>query len=145
MSYVRIWIHLVFTTKKRSSFLNDKIRGKVKKHIIENCKKKDIFLQAINGYTDHLHCLLSLGKDQSITEVTQLIKGESSFWINKNKLTELRFSWQDDYYAVSVSESQVNKVVNYIKNQEEHHKKRPLEEELKEFVEKYGFKVMSNE
>ncbi|ELR71800.1 Putative transposase [Fulvivirga imtechensis AK7] len=69
----------------------------------------------------------------------QLIKGESSFWINQKKLTESRFGWQDEYYAVSVSESQVNRVREYIKNQEIHHQKKDFEQEHQEFVRRYGF------
>ena len=123
MSYVRVWVHLVFATKNREPWLKKEIRYDVHKHIIENCKEKEIFLQAINGYTDHLHCLISLGREQSISKVAQLIKGESSFWINKNNLVPEKFMWQDDYYANSVSESKVKMVQNYIRNQEAHHSK----------------------
>ena len=144
MSYVRIWVHLVFSTKTRNAFLSKEVRQNVQKHIISNCKEKDIFLQAINGYTDHLHCLISLGRDQSIAKVAQLIKGESSFWINKNKLVKEKFIWQDDYFAISVSESKVETVVNYIKNQENHHAAKPFSEEVEEFVKKYGFVILSD-
>ena len=139
MSYLRIWIHLVFSTKNRHPFLTPDIRYKVHEHIISNCKEKQIFLQAINGHTEHLHCLISLGKEQTISEVSQLIKGESSYWINKNKLTKKKFIWQDDYFAVSVSESQVKRVIRYIKNQEAHHDKISFEEEVDEFIVKYGW------
>ncbi|MBK0380785.1 transposase [Mucilaginibacter segetis] len=110
---------------------------------IENCKEKGIFLQAINGYTDHIHCLISLGKDQSISKVAQLIKGESSFWINKHELTVQSFSWQDDYFAVSISESQVEKVTKYIKNQEIHHTKKTFDEEVKQFMTIYGWNIFN--
>ena len=142
MSFVKIWVHLVFATKNREPWLKQEIRYDVHKHIIQNCKKKGIFLQAINGYTDHLHCLISLGKDQSISNVSQLIKGESSFWINKNNILSEKFSWQDDYFAVSVSESQVASVVNYIKNQEDHHSKKTFNSEVEEFMTKYGWKIV---
>ena len=66
-------------------------------------------MQAINGYAEHLHCLISLGKEQSIAKVAQLIKGESSLWINKEQLTDEKFMWQNDYYANSFSDSQVRK------------------------------------
>ena len=144
MSYVKIWVHLVFSTKTRDAFLAKEIRHNVQKHIIANCIEKNIFLQSINGYTEHLHCLISLGKDQSIAQVSQLIKGESSFWINKNQLTYEKFSWQDDYYAVSVSESQTASVINYIKNQEAHHSKKSFSDEVEEFVTEYGFKILKD-
>lgn len=144
MSYVKIWVHVVFSTKNRFPFLTKDIRYEVFNHIIENCREKEIYLQAINGYTEHIHCLISLGKDQSIAHVAKLIKGESSFWLNKQELTKEKFAWQDDYFAVSVSESQVDKVVNYIKNQEIHHAKKTFEEEVEEFMEKYGWQIIKD-
>lgn len=69
----------------------------------------------------------------------QLIKGESSFWINKNKLTKEKFEWQDEYFAVSVSESIIDKVRDYIKYQETHHKKKTFQEEYDEIISKFGF------
>lgn len=113
--------------------LTEEIRYKVINHIKENCKDKLIFLQAINGHLDHLHCLISLGREQNIAKVAQLIKGESAFWINKNSLTPTKFIWQDDYYAISVSESNVDKVVNYIRNQEIHHAKKSFTDEVRIF------------
>jgi putative transposase len=139
MSYVRIWVHLVFATKNREPFLDKQVREQVHQHIAENCKEKEIFLQAINGYTDHVHCLIALKREQTIARVAQLIKGESAFWINKNNLTEEKFIWQDDYFAVSVSESQVATVVRYIKNQEAHHTRKSFSAEVHEFKEKYGW------
>ena len=102
-------------------------------------KKKGIFLKSINGYCEHIHCLVSLSKDQTISQVSQLIKGESSFWINKHKIVPYTFSWQDDYFAVSISESQVKDVINYITNQEVHHSNKTYLEEVIEFITKYGF------
>jgi putative transposase len=143
MSYVRIWVHIVFATKNREPFLKTGIRGDVIKHIIENGKTQGIYLQAVNGYTDHLHCLVSLGKDQSIAKVSQLIKGESSFWINKSGLIPDNFAWQDDYFAVSVSESLIESVTRYIKNQEKHHQKNSFDDEVNEFLEKYGWELIT--
>jgi putative transposase len=114
MPFVRIWIHLVWATKKRQAFLTKDIRQKVFIHIRENALKKNIYVDFVNGYTDHVHCLISLNQEQTIAKVVQLIKGESSFWINKNNLCKENFEWQDDYFAVSVSESGVHKVREYI-------------------------------
>ncbi len=140
MSWVRIWVHLVFSTKNRTTFLNSiEIRNKIFSHIKQNAEKKDIWLDTINGYHDHSHCLISLGRNQTISKVAQLIKGESSFWINDNKVIQNEFTWQDDYWAVSVSESHLESVRNYIKNQEEHHKVKSFSEEIDEFMKKYGW------
>ena len=89
-----------------------------------------------------MHCLVSLSSEQTIAKVVQLLKGESSYWINKNNLCKENFEWQDEYFAVSVSESGVNRVREYIKNQEAHHTKKTFQEEYDEFMEKYGFKML---
>lgn len=116
MPFIKIYIHLVFSTLQRKPLLNSKeLRIKVWKHIKENAKEKGIFLDMVNGFSDHCHCLISLSSNQNIEKVVQLIKGESSFWINKNKLTQEKFNWQDEYFAVSVSESMIENVRNYIK------------------------------
>ena len=112
-------------------------------HIRENAKTKDIHVDYVNGDREHVHCNVSLNADQAISKVIQLIKGESSFWINKNNLAQGKFEWADDYYAVSISESQLPRVREYIKNQEEHHRKKTWQEECDEFMEKYGLKRMT--
>ena len=74
--------------KKIEPILNtQELRQKVWKHISENAKEKGIFIDFISGYSEHCHCLISLGIDQTMSKIMQLIKGESSFWINKNRLT----------------------------------------------------------
>ncbi|HOE05285.1 MAG TPA: IS200/IS605 family transposase [Bacteroidales bacterium] len=140
MPFVKVYIHFVWSTKNRYPFLYSKeLRARVWKHIRENAKEKGIFIDFINGYSDHCHCLVSFGVDQSIQKVMQLIKGESSYWINKNELINERFEWQDEYFAVSVSESIIDKVRKYIKNQEKHHSKKTFQDEYDEFIIKYGF------
>ena len=79
---------------------------------------------------------------QNIYKILMLLKGESSFWINANKMFHKKFEWQDEYFAVSVSESSVNRVRDYIKNQEEHHKKKSFTDEYKEFMSKYKFDAL---
>lgn len=140
MPWIRIWVHLVFSTKNRELMLNDSIRYKVFKHIKENARDKDIFLDSINGYRDHAHCLVSLGAEQSISKVTKLIKGESSNWINKTLEPDQKFIWQNDYWAVSVSESHLENVRKYIHNQEKHHQQVDFSNEITLFEKKYGWK-----
>nr|WP_315029337.1 transposase [uncultured Chryseobacterium sp.] len=107
MSFIKIYVHLVFSTRRREPFLSTfDLRIKVWKHIKEYATEKGIFLDMVNGYSDHCHCLISLGSNQSIEKITQLLKGESSYWINKNQLTKEKFSWQDEYFAVSVFRTQ---------------------------------------
>jgi REP element-mobilizing transposase RayT len=143
MSWVRVWVHLVFSTKNKEPFLRTKeTRKKVFQHIKQNAEEKGIWLDCINGYHDHAHCLLSLNRDQTISKAAQLIKGESSFWINQAKLTDTKFIWQDDYWAVSVSESHLKSVRDYILKQEKHHIKKSFADEVNEFMEKYGWTLI---
>lgn len=143
MSWVRVYLHMVFSTKNREPFLNSsELRKNVFQHIKKNATEKEIWLDCVNGYEDHAHCLISLGKEKSISKVAQLIKGESSFWINQNKLTAEKFIWQDDYWVVGVSESRLESVRNYIHNQESHHSKKSFSDEINIFMEKYGWSFL---
>jgi REP element-mobilizing transposase RayT len=139
MPWVKVWIHFVWSAKNREPYLTDEIRQKVFQHIQDNAKEKEIYLDFINGYVDHVHCLISLGTDQTIKKIMQLIKGESSFWINKNHLCKTKFEWQDEYFAVSVSENVVSKVRNYIANQEKHHRTLSFDDEFEGFMKRAGF------
>ena len=145
MPYLRIWVHLIWSTKNRVPLLADGLRAQVFSHIKENASKKDIYLDTINGVADHVHTLISLGSDQTIARVAQLLKGESSYWLNKEKMTKKKFEWQDEYFAVSVSESMVPTVRAYIRNQEEHHRKKTFAEEYAEFMKKYGFAIIARD
>ena len=139
MPYTKIWIHAVWATYKRQPLLDSSIRPIVFKHIQVNAQKNDIYLDFINGYVDHVHCLISLRPDQCTAEVIKMIKGESSFWINKQKLINTKFKWQSEYYAVSISESQIHQVRKYIQNQEIHHQKKSFTDECNEIVMRYRF------
>jgi putative transposase len=139
MPYVKNWLHCVWGTKNRIPFLSGEMKYEVINHIKSNAKTKDIYVDFLNGHSEHVHCLLSLNPDQSLSKVMQLIKGEASFWINKNALTKYKFEWAEEYFGVSVSESHLTKVREYIRNQEEHHKIKTWKEEYEEFMEQYGF------
>jgi REP element-mobilizing transposase RayT len=80
-----------------------------------------------------------MSSDQNIATLMNLIKGESSFWANRNLQWSEKFGWQDEYFAVSVSQSHFEVVNRYISNQEEHHTKKTFQEEYDEFMAKYPF------
>lgn len=142
MPLVKIWIHLVWATKNRKPLLDNDIRQKVFSHIRENAKGKNIYVDFINGYSDHVHCLIALNQEQTIAKTVQLLKGESAYWINKNNLCKEKFEWQTEYFAVSISESGVNQIRDYIKRQEEHHARKSFGQEYDEFMEKYRFEAI---
>lgn len=140
MSFIKVYIHFVWSTKDWVAYLDSpELRKIVWNHIRENAKEKNIFIYFVNGYSNHCHCLVSLGGDQTIQKIMQLIKGESSHWINQNELVKGKFEWQDEFFAVSVSESMIARVRKYIQNQENHHKLQSFQEEYDEFIIKYGF------
>lgn len=142
MPYIKIMLHLVWTTKNHQKIIDKKLKSRLLPHIKDYAKSKDTFIDTINAVEDHAHALVYLNSDITVSKIMQYIKGESSHWVNENKLTNFHFEWQDEYFAVSVSESLIPKVREYIKNQEEHHKLKTFQEEYKEFMEKYGFKLL---
>jgi putative transposase len=146
MPFVSVYIHFVWSTKNRVPYLATKtIREAMWQHIRDNGKTKGIFIDFVNGYSEHCHCLVSLGTEQTISKVMQLIKGESAYWFNKQNFIKDKMEWQDEYFAVSVSESVLNKVREYIKNQEEHHTKKTFQQEYDEFITKHGFQKFNDE
>lgn len=102
--------------------------------IIQTQKHK---LLIINGVADHVHILIGYRPHQSLSDLVQDIKGSSSKWINERKFTRLKFRWQEGYGAFSYSHSHLSEVINYIKNQEQHHKKITFMDEYKSFLKTY--------
>jgi REP element-mobilizing transposase RayT len=144
-----ILIHAVWATKNRFPFLtSSELRAKVWEHIKKNATLKNIHVDTINGYSNHGHCLIALNSNQQLSEIMRLIKGESSNWINKNKLCCATFRWQEHYYWSIIPESELEAVKHYIRNQEEHHKKVNFVEEVRllevEFTKSMGLKPYKN-
>ena len=138
MSYLKIMVHSVWGTYNHEKVLTPGIMNNLFEHIRENARLKNIHIDFINGHLDHVHCLISLNAFQNIATVMQLIKGESSFWANKEKLLNHKLEWAEDYYAGSVSLTSVDKVRDYIRNQQEHHRKMTFQEEYEKFIKIYG-------
>lgn len=141
MPFTKILIHSVWATKDTKPLMNKESKDAICAHIRENAVKKNIHLINVNGWKDHLHCFFYLTPEQNVSTVLNLIKGESSFWANRHLRFSEKFGWQDDYLAVSVSQSQFDVVNNYISNQEEHHKKKTFQEEYDEFMRNYKFEI----
>lgn len=95
--YSSIWLHAIWTTKDRLPMLDRSFKYKLFIHMKEYALKEHIYLDIINGVEDHLHCLTRLRPVQSPSDVIRKIKGESSYWINKNIVLRHRFAWQEGY------------------------------------------------
>ncbi len=139
MPYTKVYIHFMWSTKNREHLITKDLKPLLLKHIKDNSIIKGIFIDTLNCVSDHIHLLISFGRDQTISKTAMLIKGESSFWINKEKLTKNKFEWQDEYIALSVGYSAIDKVRTYILNQEEHHRKKTFTEEYNYFLSYHGF------
>ena len=139
MPYTRIMLHLIWGTKNRMPIISTQLKPLLLNHIKENSVKKGIYIDSLNCVEDHIHMIVSLGAEQTVSKIIQLIKGESSFWVNKEKIIKPKFEWQDEYIALSISESALDKVRLYIANQEEHHKKMTFTQEYENFLSKHHF------
>ena len=139
MPYTKVLIHFIWATKNREHLISKELKPLLLQHIKDNSIKKGIFIDTMNCVSDHMHLLISLGTEITIAKTAMLIKGESSFWVNKQKLIKSKFEWQDEYIASSVSYSAIDKVRAYILNQEAHHKKKTFAEEYEEFLKAHEF------
>ena len=138
MHYVRNWVHLVWATKNKICFLSPGKKYEIISHIRTNAGTKGIYIDFLNGHSEHLHCLLLLRPDQTLSKVVQVIRNESSQWINRSKLIRNRFEWEEEYYGVSVGDEDLPVVRDYIMNQEAHHLSVSWEEEYTELMQKCG-------
>lgn len=139
MAFVKIWIHAVWGTKNRETILIPEARQLICQHIQQNALTKGFYVNEVNGHFEHLHCLMPLRTDWSIAKQMQMIKGEAARWANKNEVLQQNLEWADEYFAASVSENKLDTVRNYIRGQEEHHRKVTFEEEYNHFLKTFGF------
>jgi REP element-mobilizing transposase RayT len=137
-SFNKIWIHAIWATKERLPLINASVEDKIHPFISVQLREQGCLVKIINGMPDHIHCLFLLNPQKSIAEVIKQIKGSSSHFVNQNNLILEKFAWQTGYAAYSVSESVVDKVFLYIKNQKQHHTMKTFQQEYDEFLKLYG-------
>jgi REP element-mobilizing transposase RayT len=137
-TYTQLYIHCVFAVKYRAATLSDKWDERLRQYITGIVQEYGHKMLAINNVADHIHMLIGLDPRQSISDLLRKVKGDSSEWINKQKFTSNKFQWQEGYGAFSHSRSQVDQVVRYIFNQQEHHKKTTFKEEYTRMLDDFG-------
>lgn len=136
-TYTQNYVHLVFAVKNRHASLTKDIRETVFKYIsgiVTTMKHKSIH---VNGVSDHVHILIGMHPDISISDTVYAIKRSSSLFINENKLCKRKFAWQEGFGSFTYSRSQIHRVYEYIENQEKHHEKSTFRSEYVQFLEKY--------
>lgn len=137
-TYHQVYIMFVFAVKYRRAMLSKEWRstvfGVMGNLINENGSKTLV----VNGVEDHVHCLVSFGKNVSQSDLMKIVKAKSSKYINDHKLTEERFEWQVGYASFSYNKSHIDRVIKYVENQEEHHRKQKFLDEYVELLNAFG-------
>lgn len=146
-SYTNLVYHIVFSTKNRQPLITENVKTRLYDYIGGTIRKQGGIALAINGMEDHVHVLAKLRPDKAVSDVLRDLKANASGWMHKVFPELADFSWQNGYGAFTVSASQIEKIKEYIANQERHHQRRSFRDEfvvlLKaneiEFDEKYLF------
>jgi REP element-mobilizing transposase RayT len=137
MSYVSSYFHCVFSTKERRRLITPALRERLWPFLGGIARQNKMTALEIGGVEDHVHILLSLPSTMPVSKALQLIKGGSSKWIHETFPEHRLFAWQEKYGAFSASVSQLDSIIRYIKNQEEHHRKVTFQEEFLAFLKRH--------
>jgi len=133
-TYTQIYIQYVFAVQNRISLINESWQPDLYKYMSGIIEKHENKLYSINGMPDHVHILISMNPKESPSDLMFNVKRSSSLWINDNKLCAGRFSWQEGFGAFSYGKSQIPMIVQYIENQQLHHKKQTFINEYIDFL-----------
>ncbi|WP_395746208.1 IS200/IS605 family transposase [Prosthecobacter sp.] len=133
-SLANLYIHLIFSTKERIPCISPSVRPDLHAYMATVLANLHSPAVLINSVADHVHLLFNMGRTVTLAQVVEDVKKSSSKWIKTQDATQAGFAWQAGYGAFSVSESNVPKVANYIRNQEEHHRVKTFQEEYREFL-----------
>jgi putative transposase len=133
-TYTQFYVHIVFSPKNREALIKRAWKDDLERYITGIVQNHNHKLLAISCMPDHIHILIGYNVNQMVPDLVEEIKTSSNAWIKYNKLSRLKFEWQRGYGAFSHSRSQLDEVVRYILNQEEHHRKRPFKEEYLEIL-----------
>lgn len=136
-SLSKVYVHITFSTKHRQHLIDDSIAPKLYEYLGGICKGFECNPIQIGGYRNHVHVLCLLSRKVTQMKLLEEIKKCSSKWIKTQGENYRNFYWQNGYGIFSVNPSQIDIVVRYIKNQEEHHKKRTYQDEYRAFMKKY--------
>ena len=136
-TYSQINIQCVFAVQGRENVITKNFRDDLHKYMSGILKNDNAYPLAVGGWKDHVHVFFELHPDSRISDLMRMLKATSSKWINDNKLVKGKFQWQAGYGTFSYSRSQRNDVINYILNQEEHHKKKTFKEEYIDMLNKF--------
>ncbi len=133
-TYTQISIHAIFAVKYRENFIAKAWRDRLHGYVSGILKKEETTSLAVGGWLDHVHVFFGMPPTKNISDIMRVVKANSSKWINENGFVKGKFQWQEGYAAFSYSRSQRDTVINYIMQQEDHHKKKSFKEEYLEML-----------
>jgi putative transposase len=136
-TFSQIYIQVVFAVKGRENLISNSWKDDLHKYLAGIIKGKEQKPIIVNGMPDHIHAFIGLRPSMSFSDLVRDMKNNSSNFINDKKWIKGRFSWQEGYGAFSYSHSHIQRVYNYILNQEEHHRKKSFREEYDDFLKKF--------
>lgn len=137
-SLVKNYLHIVFSTKYRAPIIHPPYEQELHAYLGGICNNLECYPIKIGGYTDHVHILCMLSKKIALMKLLEEVKSHSSKWMKTKDISLNNFYWQDGYGAFSVNPAQVNKVVAYIENQHNHHKKKDFQDEFRKYLNEYN-------
>ena len=141
-SLSRIWLHIVFSTKERRTYLaNEAIRDEMFRMLGHHAKDNGCPPARVGGVADHVHILCGLSRTLAVSQLIEILKRETSKWIKQRDPSLAAFHWQNGYGAFSVSQSHVPQVIEYIDRQPEHHKQMTFQEEFRAICAKYEIDI----
>ena len=141
-SLSQIWLHIVFSTKDRQTFLKDpQFRDEMFRMLSHHVEKAGCYPKLSGGWNDHVHVVCGLGRTVSVASLIEHIKTETSKWAKKDSVETSSFSWQKGYGAFSVSQSNLDAVLDYVERQEVHHKRRSFQDEFRELCKKHEIAI----
>jgi len=135
-TYTQCYFHLVFSVKSRDALIKKDWKNELEKYITGIVQHYNHKLLAIGAMPDHIHILIGYNINKLIPDLVEEIKTSSNKFIKENVLSKFRFGWQKGYGAFTYSHSDIDRVVKYILNQEEHHRKKSFREEYFEILRK---------
>lgn len=137
IKYNNLYTHFILSTLHRISLISEKHRERIEKYMTGIVNYNDSQLYAIYANPEHVHFLVSRSPNLSEEHLASIVAESTQNFINKNKLCNSQFAWQESGAAFSVSKSDVDRVCKYILNQAEHHRKVSFAEEYEEFIQFY--------
>lgn len=137
-SLVKNYIHIIFSTKHRVPMILESIENELYSYIGGICKSLECYPVKIGGCLDHIHILCLLSKKIPLMKLLEEVKAHSSKWIKTKDDSLKKFYWQNGYGAFSVNPYENDKVISYIENQKEHHRKKNFQDEYRDFLKKYN-------